>query len=151
MRVEELVGRRIRAERERLGLTQGQLGEKLGEKLGRSWPRQAVSAAEQGNRAFTVAELLALAFTLGLSVGGMLMPPSGVDDVEMPNGTTFSREELVAAVLPRLDTERTFDRMQMTLGILTRYFDGIRDFARLAGIEVELLNDEVLLAQSVLT
>ena len=138
MRVEALVGRRIRAERERLGLTQGELGEKLGEKLGRSWPRQAVSAAEQGNRAFTAAELLAIAFTLDMSVGGMLMPPAGVDVVELPNGTSFSREELVAAVLPRLGTERTFDQMQATLGRLTEHFEGIRGFAKLAGDEVHL-------------
>ena len=149
MRVEELVGQRIRTERDRLEMTQEQLGKRLSDKLGRSWSRQAVSAAEKGDRAFTAAELVAIASTLDISVGGLLMPPAGVDDVEMPNGTALSRQDLVAAVLPRLGTEKAFDRMQETLGRLNQLFQTIQWGTSAAEKEVQLLNDTLLLAQEV--
>lgn len=149
MRVEELVGQRIRAQRGRLGLTQDQLGQRLGNKLGRSWSRQAVSAAEKGDRAFTAAELLAIAFTLEVSVGHLLVPPAGIDEVEMPNGATLSRDDLVAAVLPDLTTERAFDLLQRSLGRLSESVGFIVARADVAAREVQVLNDGMLLAEKI--
>jgi transcriptional regulator with XRE-family HTH domain len=149
VRVEELVGQRIRAQRERLGLTQDQLGRRLGDKLGRSWSRQAVSAAEKGDRAFTAAELLAIAFTLQVSVGHLLVPPAGVNEVEMPNGATLSRDDLVTAVLPDLTTERAFDLMQASLGRLSESVVTIQAWAGVAAKEVQVLNDGMLLAEKI--
>lgn len=149
MRIEELIGQRIRGHRERLGLTQEQLGQRLGDTLGRAWSRQAISAAEKGDRAFTAAELLAIAHTLGVSVGALLVPQAGVEQIELPNGTSLSHDDLVSAVLPRLGTERAIERMQSTLQRLAQTFEGIRMGVELAVSDVELLNDAVYLAQGV--
>lgn len=94
MRVEELVGRRIREARERAGMSQPQLGEWLEPLLGRPLPRQAVFAAEQGKRQFTAAELVAFAYVVGCEVSDLFTLPIGEDALELPSGKTLSREEL---------------------------------------------------------
>lgn len=86
MRVEEYIGRRIREERERQGISQGELGRLLGPLLGKPWSRQAVSTAELGQRAFAAAELVAVAVVTGVSVAQFLEPPPDVRQVEMPTG-----------------------------------------------------------------
>ena len=75
VRVEEIVGWQVRERREALGLTQEQLGRQLEPLLGRPWSRQAVSAAEKGDRSFAAAELVALAAVLHTTVGDLLRPP----------------------------------------------------------------------------
>src|SRR3954468_21857578 len=69
--VSRLVGARIADVRLLRGYTQEDLGERLAEHLGRPWPRQAVSLAEQGGRAFTAAELVAVARVLGVAVADL--------------------------------------------------------------------------------
>lgn len=97
MKPEQVIGRQIRAIREGQGMTQEDLGLRLGNLLARPWPRQAVSGAERGERAFTGAELLAIAHVLQTWIGALLMPPIEVEQVEMPSG----------AALARADVERT--------------------------------------------
>ncbi len=96
MRVEEAVGIRIRQERERAGLSQSQLGIHLAPLLGRTWPRQAISHAEAGKRAFTAVELIAFARVIGCDPGRLLTPPQGVDKIVMPSGEALARAEVVA-------------------------------------------------------
>lgn len=146
MRLEELVGQRIRTRREGLALTQDQLGRQLGDSLGRRWSRQAVSAAEKGERAFTAAELVAIAGALQISVGSLFVPPAGVDEIELPNGAMLTRNELVDAVLPTLGTEGTFVEMQRILGRLNETFTLIRRSVDVVATDVQLLNDGLLLA-----
>jgi transcriptional regulator with XRE-family HTH domain len=86
VRVEEYVGQRIRARRDELGLTQEEFGRRLGELLGRPWSRSTVSVAENGRRAFTAAELVAIASVLETSPAGLLTPPPGESEVELPGG-----------------------------------------------------------------
>lgn len=64
MRIEEAVGERIRELRQTHQLSQAQLGDRLP----RPWPRQAISAAEQGRRSFTVAELADFSAALGVGI-----------------------------------------------------------------------------------
>ena len=75
VRVEEVVGWQVRERREALGLTQEQFGRQLALYLPRPWSRQAVSAAEKGERSFGAAELVALAAVLHATVGDLLRPP----------------------------------------------------------------------------
>ncbi|GAA1645971.1 helix-turn-helix transcriptional regulator [Nonomuraea sp. NPDC048892] len=98
MRVEEAIGRqlaRLRAER-RMSLTE--LGEALGRYLDRPWSRQAVHQAERGQRAFTAAELTALALVLDTSVQ-VLFRAEDVG-IELPGGAV-SREDYRGILLSR--------------------------------------------------
>ena len=96
MRLEKVIGQNIRRAREAEGLSQAQLGKLVGQYLGADWPRQAVSAAEQGNRAFAAAELVALALAMGRSVT-WLLTPQGRERVELP-GKSISARELPLAL-----------------------------------------------------
>lgn len=94
MKVEELIGLRIREARERAGMSQPQFGEWLEPLLGKPLPRQAVSLLEQGKRQFTAAELVAFAYVVGGTVADLFTLPVGVDDLEMPSGSRLTREDL---------------------------------------------------------
>ncbi|GAA2204872.1 hypothetical protein GCM10009850_005860 [Nonomuraea monospora] len=98
MRVEEAIGRqiaRLRAER-RMSLTE--LGEGLGRYLDRPWSRQAVHQAERGQRAFTAAELTALALVLDTSVPVLFRVEN--DRIELPGGAV-SPEDYRGVLLSR--------------------------------------------------
>jgi transcriptional regulator with XRE-family HTH domain len=60
------IGQRVREARERVGMTQTALGERLG------WPRQTVSQIELGQRSVLARELLPLARALDASVWELL-------------------------------------------------------------------------------
>src|ERR1700742_2947995 len=68
MQVEVAIGQQIARLRASRGLSLTQLGEAVGRYLGRPWSRQAVHQAEHGRRAFTAAELAALALALDTAV-----------------------------------------------------------------------------------
>lgn len=91
MRIEDVVAQRIAEGRAELQLTQAQLGERLGEYLGEPWPRQAVSAAEKGERAFRAAELVAFALVLGCPIESLLEPPLEVEAVLLDGKPVDSR------------------------------------------------------------
>jgi len=149
VRIEEMIGLRIRAQREQLTLTQERLGELLGERLGRAWSRQAVSAAEKGERAFTAAELLAFTLALRMTFGALMVPPAGVEYIELPNGATVSRADLIESILPAAGTERTFIRMQETINRLAKTLGHVKEFSDLSISDVQILNEGLLIAQGV--
>ncbi|GAA4863951.1 helix-turn-helix transcriptional regulator [Saccharopolyspora cebuensis] len=84
MDIAEMVGKRVRETREVCGWTQQQVGDELANHLGKPWTRQAVSVAEKGGRAFTVAELVALAAVLGTTVTRLLTPDLETSEVRLP-------------------------------------------------------------------
>lgn len=90
-----MVGQRIaELRKQRDEMTQAQLGEKLRGVLGGTWPRQTVSLVEKGERSLNVPELLALAKVLEVTVGRLLFPSPGVEQVTMPKGDDLSRDEI---------------------------------------------------------
>ena len=91
MTPEEMVGKRVAEIRDSRGMTQQLLGELLGELLPKPWPRQTVSGAERGGRAFTAAELVAIAHVLQVPVGALLVLPIDAERIEMPSGATLDR------------------------------------------------------------
>jgi transcriptional regulator with XRE-family HTH domain len=104
VRVEEVVGRRVREIRDGQGMTQEQLGQEIGKLLGKPWPRQTVSAAEAGRRAFTAVELVVLARALGVYVGNLFTPP--IDEagaIELGPGVHLDKEDVLAALFERMD------------------------------------------------
>jgi transcriptional regulator with XRE-family HTH domain len=86
VRVEEIVGRCVRHQREELKMTQVELGNRLQALLGKRWTRQAVSAVERGGRTLTSAELAAIALALDTRPKSLLMPPLEVRQVELSGG-----------------------------------------------------------------
>lgn len=97
MRVEEIIGMRMRQRREELDRTQEELGRELGVFLGKPWSRQSVSSAEQGKRAFTAAEIYAIANCLRMTFVSLLRPPTDVAEVEMPSGETLPSYTFIGA------------------------------------------------------
>jgi transcriptional regulator with XRE-family HTH domain len=96
MRVEAAIGQQIARLREARQLSLTQLGQALGRYLGKPWSRQAVHQAERGRRAFTAAELAALALVLDTSVPALFL--SEAEPIEMP-GATISAEDYRAILL----------------------------------------------------
>lgn len=120
MRVEEAVGARVREVREAKGMTQEQLGELLGMLLGKPWTRQSVYLAEKGQRAFTAAELLAIALVGTVSPLRLLMPPVNVTEIEFPGGHKISREELNRRALDDQDQQSIAGRIQHAADLLIK-------------------------------
>lgn len=100
MRVETAIGKQIARFRETRHMSLTQMGEALGQYLGKPWSRQAVHQAERGRRAFTAAELAALALVLGTSVPALFLADG--EPVELP-GTTIPAEDYQAILLAAVD------------------------------------------------
>lgn len=105
MEPQQVVGQRLAEIREGRGMSQADLGQELGKLLKRPWPRQTVSAAEKGERAFTATEIVALAWILETPVDQFLVAPSDVRAIVMPSGTTIDAESLRQAIRPAVESE----------------------------------------------
>lgn len=101
MRLEEVIGARIAEVRAEHGLSQAELGAALEEHLDKPWSRQAVHTAEKGKRAFTAAELVALALVLKVEVPELMSP--GLQEkneiIELPRGG-ITGKQLAGLVAP---------------------------------------------------
>ncbi len=119
MRVEQYVGQRIRHRRDaELHMTQDEFGRQLGHWLGRPWSRSTVSVAESGKRAFTAAELVAIAHVLGASPAYLLTPPAGIGEVTMPSGARFPKDKLFAEVTATQREDWNLAAIEDTLRLL---------------------------------
>ena len=119
MRVEQYVGQRIRHRRDdELHMTQDEFGRRLGHWLGRPWSRSTVSVAESGRRAFTAAELVAIAHVLDTNPAYLLTPPAGIGEVSMPSGATFPKDKLFAEVTGTQREDWNLAAIEETLRLL---------------------------------
>jgi hypothetical protein len=83
MRIEEVIGKRIKEAREWDGLSQEQVGREMARYLAKPWPGQQVSVAEDGGRKFTAAELFALCMVLRRPASYLfLLNPDDVIEVD---------------------------------------------------------------------
>lgn len=94
--VYEAIGLRIRAERERLGMTTTDLASRLVDLTGdESWTRVKVTRYETAERKLQIDGLVLLARALGVSVDHLLMPVGprtvSVDGVPVDMQTVLSR------------------------------------------------------------
>jgi transcriptional regulator with XRE-family HTH domain len=96
MRVEAAIGEQVARLREARQMSLTQLGQAMGRYLGKPWSRQAVHQAERGRRAFTAAELAAIALALDTSIPALFLTDSA--QVELP-GQAVSAEEYRAILL----------------------------------------------------
>jgi transcriptional regulator with XRE-family HTH domain len=91
VKLEEMIGKRIRTAREMREWTQQELGQRVEPYLGRAWTRQAVSTAEKGGRDFTAAELVTFASVFHADVATFFLPDAPT--IELP-GCTLTEAEL---------------------------------------------------------
>ncbi len=96
MRIEVAIGQQIAHLRQARQMSLTQLGQSMGRYLGKPWSRQAVHQAERGRRAFTAAELAAVALALDTSVPALFLADAG--PIELP-GATISAEDYRAILL----------------------------------------------------
>jgi transcriptional regulator with XRE-family HTH domain len=96
MRIETAIGKQIARLREARQMSLTQLGEAMGQYLGKPWSRQAVHQAERGGRAFTAAEMAALALALDTSVPALFL--ADVAPIELP-GAAVSAEDYQGILL----------------------------------------------------
>jgi transcriptional regulator with XRE-family HTH domain len=96
VRVEAAIGQQIAHLRAARQMSLTQLGQAMGRYLGKPWSRQAVHQAERGHRAFTAAELAAVALALDTSIPALFLSDAG--PIELP-GATVSAEDYLAILL----------------------------------------------------
>jgi transcriptional regulator with XRE-family HTH domain len=108
MRVEEAIGAQISRLRARRRLSLTDLGQALGQYLDKPWSRQAVHQAERGQRAFTAAELTALALALDSSVPALLRADD--EPIELPGRTVTAQE--YRGILINRDREAPLDGVE---------------------------------------
>ena len=101
MRIETAIGRQIARLRQARQMSLTQLGEAMGEYLDKPWSRQAVHQAERGRRAFTAAEMAALALALDTSVPALFLTDAA--PIELPRAAAPANEGRVADVLIDLE------------------------------------------------
>jgi transcriptional regulator with XRE-family HTH domain len=108
MRVEEAIGKQVSRLRARQQLSLTGLGEALGQYLDKPWSRQAVHQAERGQRAFTAAELTALALALDTSVQTLFRADD--EPIELPRRTVPAQE--YRGILLNRDPEAPLDGVE---------------------------------------
>ncbi|MGD0706666.1 MAG: helix-turn-helix transcriptional regulator [Trebonia sp.] len=96
MRVEAAIGQQIARLREARQMSLTQLGQAMGRYLDKPWSRQAVHQAERGRRAFTAAELTAVALALDTSIPALFL--ADTEPIELP-GMTITAEDYRAILL----------------------------------------------------
>jgi transcriptional regulator with XRE-family HTH domain len=130
VRISEVIGERVRAQRVEHEWTQTELGQQVGAYLGQEWTRQAISAAEKGKRAFTAAELLTFARVLGVGVTYLLSPLPGTGDIEMAPGVAIEPLAIVEAINSPAGTGSEEEKFVET-GM--RFFQSIADLSQVLG------------------
>ena len=96
MRIETAIGNQIAHLREARQMSLTQLGQAMGRYLDKPWSRQAVHQAERGRRAFTAAEMAALALALDTSVPALFL--ADTTHIELP-GAAISAEDYQGILL----------------------------------------------------
>ena len=138
MRIETAIGMQIARFRQARQMSLTQLGGALGKYLDKPWSRQAVHQAERGRRAFTAAELAALALVLDTSVPALFLAGTDADAgaaIELP-AAAVSAEDYRAILLYAGD-DAPLDGVEELLVALTdiRQILARPALARLAKIE----------------
>jgi transcriptional regulator with XRE-family HTH domain len=111
----KVVGHNARERRQELGLDAAGFGAKMEDALGKPWKRQTISAMENGDRAMTANDLIAISHVLGVTPANLLVPPIEAGDIEIGN-LVLKRSDLMHGV-----------RSQESAELLLSLMDEIRD------------------------
>lgn len=103
-------------------------GKQMENVLGKPWKRQTVSAMENGDRAMTANDLVAIAHVLGKTPAILLVPPLEADDIQVGN-LHLEPAALMSGAVAQESTQ-----------LLIELMDEVRDvwgFAGAAKIQIE--------------
>ncbi|MFJ7780079.1 helix-turn-helix transcriptional regulator [Streptomyces yangpuensis] len=147
MQIEKVIGGNMRRIREQRGLSQTDLGTAVGQHIGRSWSRQAVSAAEQGRRSFTASDLLALSLTLDVSVPELFFLADWRSEgrVQLGEGAEIGADAYRERILHELDAANSAQLMvkadvqELGAAVIKMREQHAKAGAALAGLEAGLV------------
>lgn len=130
VKIERIVGQNVAALRAAKDWSQPRLGAEIGRLLGsKSWSRQAVSNAERGDRAFSVADLVAIAAVLETSPGALLtLAPASTSTIELGDAS-FRPEELQNPMWTREATSQAIDDVVRVVSQIAQGLDRLQDAA----------------------
>jgi transcriptional regulator with XRE-family HTH domain len=142
VKLEEVIGDRIAVVRTERGMSQAELGAALAEHLDRPWSRQAVYTAEKGKRAFTAAELVALALVLEIEVPELMTPDIRRmnEIIELPSSALPAKRltELVAPEAPETWERRANMR---TVADITPMLGGVIQTLQILKISLDAIQN----------
>jgi transcriptional regulator with XRE-family HTH domain len=143
MRVEQMIGKRVRQAREEADLSQREFGERVGDVLGKRWTPQAVSQAEKGERDWRAKDLVAMAWILRRPVAWFYTPneedrsemlegfAEGVlIHAEWTSGDTWARREVGELFEEAADLRRQFEELLSRLDKAGRGIEEIEKQAK---------------------
>lgn len=131
VKIEKIVGQNVAALRARKDWSQPELGKHLGALLeSKPWSRQAVSNAENGLRAFTAADLVALACVLETSPAALLTlgPTSHVQTIELGD-VSIRRDHLENPTWTHESTSEALGDVVEVISTLVKGLDELQDVA----------------------
>jgi len=134
-----VIGHNVRIRRERLGLSQAELGQQIGHYTGSPWTRQQVFNAEKGGRSFTATEVAGVSLATGLVPALLFQPPPEAVIVELAEGHNVDSGWLSGpADLPAAVQQAARDANSSLVAI------------RQAGLQYQAITDQVVKAAEVL-
>lgn len=149
MRIEKIVGQNVARARMRAEWSQPEFGKMIGTIPGiKPWSRQTVSNAESGKRAFTAADLVALACVLETSPAALLtLPPESsaptieLGDAPIPRemleNPTWTHESTAEALADVLRAVRTISGGLDALATVAQPLQDLSDELSAAGGRLE--------------
>lgn len=129
----KVVGHNARARRVALEMDVATFGERMEEVFGRPWKRQTVSAMENGDRAMTANDLVAIAYVLGETPSMLLVPPMEAEDIQI-GSLKLTTADLLHGTNSRESAE-----------LLLSLMDEIRDAWTAVGMAQQQLEDKARL------
>jgi transcriptional regulator with XRE-family HTH domain len=129
----KIVGHNARARRLEIGMDVPTFGARMEDALGKPWKRQTVSAMENGDRAMTANDLVAIAHVLDKTPAMLLVPPLEAQDIQVGNLKLEPRGLMSGSM------EGEF------AGLLLQLMDEVRDAYAAVGIAQRQLENSVRL------
>lgn len=132
----KVVGHNARVRRTEMGIDVPSFGSAMEQALGRPWKRQTVSAMENGERAMTANDLVAIAHVLQTTPSHLLVPPIEAKAVHV--GDLIVGRDLLVGMPASLA-----GASDKTLDLLRDLMDEVREAWGAVGRAQAILNEDV--------
>ena len=106
---DEVLAASLRAARARAGLDQAVIVERMRALGYTTWHRQTMGKIERGDRRLLAAEVMALAWALGVTIFELMKPAESACPVEFPSGERIAAHSVAASLGAYNDGAVTWD------------------------------------------